>query len=98
MNIDVKLCIQYYEIILHLSCFQAVQRQLSLICPTISLYTVILMVIKHANPPSTLEIGYAKNTPTTPNPILGKNIVSGTTINAFRRSEKKIACFASPSA
>ena len=52
---------------------------------------VIRMVIKQANPPTTFEIGSARNTPDTPKPIAGKTRVNGTTIIAFRRSEKNIA-------
>ena len=56
------------------------------------------MVIKQASPPMQLEIGSAQNTPSTPNPILGKSMVSGATITAFRSSEKNMACFEYPSA
>ena len=44
----------------------------------------------------TLETGSAKNTPITPKPTLGRISVSGTTMKALRKSEKKIAWRASP--
>ena len=56
------------------------------------------MVIKLASPPMTFDIGSDKNTPMTPKPILGRIITSGTTIMAFLKSEKNIACFEYPSA
>lgn len=62
------------------------------------LYTVNHIVIKHANPPIAFEIGSAKNTPFTPNPIIGNNKVNGTTITTFRNKEKKTALLAYPSA
>ena len=46
-----------------------------------------------------LDIGSAKNTPITPNaPMLGRSMVSGTTIIIFLKSEKNIAYLALPSA
>ena len=45
-----------------------------------------------------LEIGSARNTPSTPKPNLGRSSVSGATITAFRSREKKIAWREYPSA
>ena len=57
------------------------------------------IVIKQAHPPTKLEMGSAQKTPSTPHPfIIGKKIVSGTTIIALRNNEKKVAFFAFPNA
>ena len=54
---------------------------------------VMSMVVKHATPPITFDIGSAINTPFTPRPpICGRISVRGTTMTAFRSSEKKMAC------
>lgn len=57
------------------------------------LYSEKYMVVYAASPPKTFEIGSAEKTPFTPIPILGRIIVSGMTIIAFLRSEKKTARF-----
>ena len=57
------------------------------------------MVIKQAAPPIKFEIGSARKTPFAFRPKqCGKIRISGTTITALRKMEKKIACFDFPSA
>ena len=56
--------------------------------------TVESMVTKHAVPPITFDTGSARNTPSVPSPpIIGRKIVSGTTMMTFLKSEKNTACF-----
>ena len=55
------------------------------------LYRVKYIVTKHASPPMALDMGSARNTPSTPAPSLGSNMVRGATITALRSREKKIA-------
>ena len=71
------------------------RNQICASCPSSGsfLYSVNHMAIKHANPPKTLEIGSARNTPSTPNPSPGNKSVSGTTMITFLNSEKKMARF-----
>ena len=52
------------------------------------LYTVKIIVVKLAQPPSTLEMGSARNTPHTPRPRRGRIYVRGMTITALRRRAK----------
>ena len=48
------------------------------------------IVIKHILPPITLDTGSAINTPFVPIlKVCGRMYVSGTTINTFRKSEKR---------
>ena len=50
------------------------------------------IVRKQASPPTKLEIGSARKTPSTPSPhIPGSSRVRGTTMNTFLSSEKKTA-------
>ena len=62
-------------------------------------HTVSSMVTKQAVPPTTLEIGSARNTPSVPRPpTAGSSRVSGITMITFRNREKKTACFERPRA
>ena len=54
------------------------------------------MVSRQASPPTTLETGSARYTPSTPKPSTGRSRVRGATMNALRRREKKTACLDFP--
>ena len=61
--------------------------------------TISSIVIRHALPPTALEMGSAMNTPSAPKwKTPGRRSVSGTTMTTLRNREKKIACFFFPSA